>query len=306
MNTIIWHILLGFAVGLISSCPYQRPSSETLRQSIENYLEDKNATVGVSIVTDDGTDTLSINGDMQCPMQSVFKFHIGLTILSEIDKGNLALDQKIQVDKQSLLPYADLWSPLRDKYPDGGSFTIRQLIEYAVSQSDNVACDVLLDLVESPKYVEQFIKQQGIKDIAINFNEILMQAHWENMYQNWTTPKAASETLMIFYNYKNKILSEASHSFIWQTMKSTSTGINRLKGLLPQNVDVAHKTGSSGMNKDGITAATNDVGIIFLPNKRFFIISVFVTNSKESEATNEKIIAEIAKRTYDFYSLPQE
>ena len=65
---------------------------------------------------------------------------------------------------------------------------------------------------------------------------------------------------------------------------------------------VAHKTGSSGTNKEGLTAAVNDIGIVFLPNGKHFFISVFVTNSKENAETNEKIIADIAKATYDFYT----
>jgi beta-lactamase class A len=39
-----------------------------------------------------------------------------------------------------------------------------------------------------------------------------------------------------------------------------------------------------------------------LPNGAYFIISVFVSDSKESDETNEKIIAEIAKAAYDFYT----
>jgi beta-lactamase class A len=38
-----------------------------------------------------------------------------------------------------------------------------------------------------------------------------------------------------------------------------------------------------------------------LPNGEYFIISVFVSASKENFDANEKIIAEIAKATYDFY-----
>ena len=85
-------------------------------------------------------------------------------------------------------------------------------------------------------------------------------------------------------------------------MKETSTGVNRLKGQLPKGTVVAHKTGSSGTNKDNLTEAVNDIGIVFLPNGKHFFISVFLTNSKENEETNEKIIADIAKVAYDYFS----
>jgi beta-lactamase class A/beta-lactamase class A VEB len=62
-------------------------------------------------------------------------------------------------------------------------------------------------------------------------------------------------------------------------MKETETGKNRLKGQLPRGTIVAHKTGTSGTNKTtGITAAVNDIGIVFLPNGGHFFISVFANN----------------------------
>ncbi len=148
-------------------------------------------------------------------------------------------------------------------------------------------------------------KKSGINDIQITFNEKDMQAKWENMFQNWTTPKAASETLKLFYDNKNSLLSKSSYDFFWETNKETTTGKNRIRGQLPAETIVAHKTGWSGTNKEtGITAAVNNIGIVFLPNGEHFIISVFVSESKENFDTNEKIIADIAKATYDFYTAP--
>lgn len=287
---------------LVTSCKTPNNKTDLLRKKIEQIVSNKNAVVGVSIIGNDGKDTLSLHGDRRFPMQSVFKFHIALAVLSEIDKGKLSLDQKIEISKDELLP-EDFWSPLRDENPNGGSFTIEKLIQYSVSHSDNTACDILIRLFGTPKTVEEYIKKSGIGDIQITFNEEEMQAKWENMFQNWTTPKAASSTLKLFYENKNNLLSKTSYDFFWKTNKETTTGKKRIKGLLPEGTIVAHKTGWSGTNKEtGITAAVNNIGIVFLPNGEYFIISVFVSESKENFDTNEKIIADIAKATYDFYT----
>lgn len=287
---------------LLTSCKTLHSNSESLRQKIEHIVSDKNAIVGVSIIGPNNKDSISIHGDRKFPMQSVFKFHIALAVLSEVDKGRLSLDQKVAVSTDDFLP-KDFWSPLRDENPNGGSFTIERLIQYAVSHSDNTACDVLIRLIGTPKTVEEYFKKNNIQDIQITFNEEDMQAKWENMYQNWTTPKAASETLRMFYENKNNILSKSSYDFFWKTNKETTTGKKRIKGQLPEGTVVAHKTGWSGTNKDtGITGAVNNIGIVFLPNGEYFIISVFVSESKENYDSNEKIIADIAKATYDFYT----
>lgn len=286
---------------LITSCKAQSDKTDLLRNKMEQIVSNKNAIVGVSIIGNNGKDTLSINGDKQFPMQSVFKFHIALAVLSEIDKGVLSWDQIIKIDKEEL--WKGSWSPLRDENPNGGSFTIEKLIQYTVSNSDNTACDVLIRLIGTPKTVEEYITKSGVKDIKITFNEKEMQEKWENMFQNWTTPNAANETLKIFFENKNSLLSKRSYDFFWKTNIETTTALGRIRGLLPKEIIVAHKSGSSGTNKEtGITGAVNNIGIVFLPNGKFFYISVFVTKSHENDQTNDKIIADIAKAAYDFFT----
>ncbi|NJK97001.1 MAG: class A beta-lactamase, subclass A2 [Bacteroidales bacterium] len=295
-------IPLATFVFLIISCHTPNQKTDLLRNKIKQIVSDKNAVVGVSIIGNDGKDTISYNGDKRFPLQSVFKYHIALKVLSQIDEGKFSLEQKVEIQKKELLP--DLWSPLREENPDGGSFSISKLIDYTVSLSDNVGCDVLLRLIGGPGTVEDYFKENNIKDISIKLNEETQQANWDLMFQNWITPKAANETLTKFYLKKENLLSETSYNFIWNVMKATETGKRRIKGQLPDGTIVAHKTGSSGTN-NGITEAVNDIGIVFLPDGKYFFISVFITNSKEDEATNEKIIADIAKATWDYYSNPE-
>lgn len=295
---------IGITFLLVASLHSQSPGTSTqfLRNKIEEIVSDKRALVGVSIIGPAGKDTLSMHGDKPFPMQSVFKFHIALAVLAEVDRGRFSLDQQIRVDKEELLP-PDFWSPLRDENPNGGFFTLAKLIQYSVSHSDNTACDELIRLIGTPKTVEAYFKNNNIRDIQITFNEKEMQAKWENMFQNWTTPKAASETIKLFYENKNSLLSKDSYDFFWKTNIETTTGKNRIKGRLPEGTIVAHKTGWSGTHKDtGITAAVNNIGIVFMPKGQNFIISVFVTESMENFDTNERIIADIAKAVYDHYN----
>lgn len=294
-NTLFLLIMIGFAFG---SCDQEKSPSNPLREKIMEITKGKKAVVEVSVIGPNPSDTLSINGDRHSALQSVFKFHISLAMLSEIDKGTYKLDETITIKKEELMP-ADMYSPLRDEHPEGGVFTIAELIEYAIVVSDNQACDKLIELLGSPKAVEAFIKKSGIEDIAIVHNEVNMQAKWENMFDNWSTAKALSKTLQIFYNNENNLLSKSSYDFFWNTMKSTETGQGRLRAGLPENTPFAHKTGTSGDNEAGLSAATNDVGIVFLPNGQHYIISVLVTDSYETSEVNEKLMADISKVVYD-------
>ena len=292
---------LGLLLLLCTGCDNMK-SNAPLRTKIKEIIALNNASLGVSIIGNKGLDTLSINGDLHFPMQSVFKFHIALAVLSEVDSGSLSMDQTINIEKDVLLP-RNFWSPLRDDHPNGGVFTLKKLLYYTIVKSDNTACDLLIDLVGNPNTVEKFIKKRGIKALQIRHNEAGLQAKWSNIFENWTSPKAASKTVQLFFENKEKLLSKSSYDFFWNTAKETTTGKSSIRGLLPKGTEVAHKTGWSGTHKEtGITEAVNDIGIVFLPDGNYFVISVFVTASKEDYNTNASIIANIAKATYDFYT----
>ncbi|MHC5354168.1 class A beta-lactamase, subclass A2 [Myroides sp. LJL115] len=276
-------------------------SIERLREDIKALALTKNARIGVAIKGVNPMDSLSLLGDKHFPMQSVFKFPIALTMLAEVDKGNFSLDQKIYIAKENLLP--GLWSPIREKYPEGVTLPISEILNYTVSSSDNVGCDILLELLGKPQVVESFMHKKGLRDFAVKINEQVMQSNWDLQYLNWTTPKEANKMLEMFYENTDNQLSWVSHNFIWNTMKDTESGENRLKGQLPEGIVVAHKTGWSGVNKQtGISAAVNDIGVVFLENGSYFYISVFITDSKEDTPTNERVIADIAKLAWDYFN----
>lgn len=270
---------------------------EALRNDIFKITQSKKADVGISIAGMESRDTLSVNGQKHYPMQSVFKFHIALVVLNDVDKGLLSLDQKIKIEKQDLMP--NTWSPIREDFPNGTTLTLAEILKYTVSQSDNIGCDILLTLVGGTKTVNAYFQKHHFKDISIQATEADMHKDWDTQFSNWTSPIETGNLLKAFYN--RKLLSVKSNDFLWKIMADTSTGKKRIKGQLPEGTVVAHKTGSSGTNEKGITAAVNDIGIVTLPNGKHFSISVFVSNSSENMETNEKIIADLTELAWDYF-----
>jgi len=290
--------LLLFCFILVVASFHSIAQKKQLRAQIKQIIADKKADVGVSVYGIESKDTITFNGDKHYPMQSVFKFHIAMAVLNQVDKGKLNLSQKIHIKRSELLP--DTWSPIRDAYPNGDiALPLSEIIKYTVAQSDNNGCDILMRLIGGPKPINDYIHNLGIKDVAIKANEEEMHKEWDVQFLNWSTPKAVTELLTKFYT--KKVLSINSFNFLWKTMVETSTGTNRLKGKLPKGAVVGHKTGTSGTNKQGVTAAINDVGIVKLPNGKHYAIAIFVCNTRENEAANEKIIADISKLVWDYF-----
>ncbi len=275
------------------------PAGGELRREILRAAQGKKAQVGVAVYGLEDGFRLGVNETTRFPMQSVFKFHIALTVLRAVDAGKFRLDQNIYVAKRDLLP--NTWSPIRDKYPEGNvSLPLSEILRHTVAQSDNNGCDILLRLLGGPKAVEDGMRAMGVGGVAVKHTEKDMHRDWNAQFANWTTPESAVDALAAFYG--KRMLSEASFAFLWKTMTETSTGPGRIRGKLPEGTVVAHKTGTSGTNARGVTAAVNDIGIVTLPDGRHFAIAVFVADSRESMATNEAIIADIAGLVWDHFA----
>jgi beta-lactamase class A len=269
--------------------------STSLKSKIDLIAKDAKGTVAVSIVNFETRNTFAYNKTLHLPMQSVMKFPIAITVLHEIDEGRFTLDQLIPISKNDL---PKTYSPLRDKYPEGNvAVSIRALLSYMISLSDNNACDILLKTIGGTEKVNTYIHSLGVKNIAIKASEFEMAQGWSVQFTNWCDAEAMTQLLNLAF--RPDFLSKANHAYLWKIMVETSTGPNQIKGLLPAGTIVAHKTGRSDTNEQGIAAATNDVGIITLPNSKHLIIAVFVSNSPVNLAVRESVIARISKAAYD-------
>lgn len=291
-------IISAFALTLIFSVPFCVNAQQGgLRQQINDIIKPAKGIVGISLLGLETRDTLSVNGDARLVLHSVMKFPIALAVLHLVDSGVLKLDQKIHFKKRDMA--TKLYSPLRDKFPKGDvDVTIGDLLGYMISQSDNVACDMLLKKINGPKTVQDYMLHLGMRGIAVRATEEDMASSWELQYTNWAKPKEITVLLDRFY--KGDILSKTSTDFLYKIMVATTTGPKRLKGMLPADMVVAHKTGTSPTNSAGLSPATNDVGIITLPNGKHLAIAVFVCNSTDKEDVREGIIAKIAKAAVDY------
>jgi beta-lactamase class A len=284
-----------FLIFFTAFIPIQIFAQSDLRQKLEQIIATKKADVGVSILNLDNGDTISINGSKHYPMISVFKFHIALTVLNKVDKGELSLDQKLFIKKSELLE--NTWSPFREKYPNGNiSITLKEALIWAISVSDNNLCDILIRLVDGVKTIDSFINNPNF---TIKNDEAGMHQNWNAQFLNTTTPNFSNQLLRLFF--EKRLLTEKSTRFLYKIMVETSVGQNRIKGKLPQKTEVAHRTGSSFTNNVGLTGAINDIGIVKLSNGKYFIISVFVHNTTETFKDGEQIIADISKASWDYY-----
>lgn len=289
--------------------------------------QEKLGRLGIGVLDIETGATNYCRGTEHFPMQSVFKLPVAIAVLDHVDNGLYTLEQSITLQKEDL---SVLYSPLAESFrgPEQ-SYTVKELLTRMIQDSDNTACDVLMHHIGGPKVVTETLKRHGIEDISVDRYERELQpeifglqpmklghaidkARWERKKRSATgarahkafsahisgdkrdtsTPQAMLDLLHKLY--LGKLLTPSSTKFLLDTMAGTKTGTKRLRAALPAGSTLAHKTGT-GPDLDGINSATNDVGIVTLPNGHRFAIVVFLTGSSLSEEDRESAICNVCR-----------
>ncbi|HVW54188.1 MAG TPA: class A beta-lactamase [Rhizobiaceae bacterium] len=295
------------------------PSIVDLQANLEKLAHSaRPGTLGVAVLDLESGRRWQVNANEAYPMMSVFKAPLGAAVLSEVEAGNLSLDRKITVTRTDLRPGASFIG----KHFKGESmvFTVKQLLGYAVSKSDNTAADKLLSLAGGGEAVTKFLQAHGIEGMRIDIGEgevahifsglgdvkdapsvetaAVRQKRLEQGYKafladprNRSTPGAAVAFLRKLW--EGQLLSPKSTEYLLDLMHG-QTVPKRLAAGLPSNIRFAHKSGTS-MTIGGKTAAFNDIGVVTWPGGKSVIIAAFLTASNASRANRDALFAELAR-----------
>jgi beta-lactamase class A len=284
-----WAVLLSIVQSSVVA-----PQTSFLRQKISDIAAQARGTVAVACSLPGIALDCDVNSDAKAPMQSVFKLPLALTVLHKVEQGSLSLDQHVRFRPDDrILPQT--YSPLQEKHPSANvDVPLEELLRLAVSQSDNVAADILLRIIGGPKTVTDYVMSLGVSGFHLEDGEHALHQDQTAQYRNWFTARAAVQLLRRIVD--RPPISPAHTALLLEWMERSVKP--RLKAELPANTVVAHKAGTSDVDA-GIAHATNDIGLITLPDGRRLAIAVFVTDSRAGEAAREKVISLIARAAYD-------
>jgi beta-lactamase class A len=301
-----------------------------LSEEWRRIAEATDGTVGAAALHLASGALVSLNGDELFPLASVCKIPIAMNILALVDEGKLALNEQIEV-----LP-RDVWAGVSDiekRWPRQRRFRLEEMIELLMAKSDNTAVEALFRIGgEEPAMTARFRewKIDGVRvdrserQCALDRNGVAQYpppSEWTDgllkRLMDATTPAVKHQATLRYLAdprdtgtpngtvrllaraFRGELLSKLSTGRLIESLKATTTFPARLKGLLPPGTVVAHKTGSTG-TVNGLTAATNDSGVIFLPDRSQLAVSVYVKASTRTDSERDRVIARLARAAFDF------
>lgn len=323
-------VCLFVAVLPLLAAPPTDPALARVEQQIAWVSsQSTDAVVGVNATQIESGRSVALHGAQAFPMASTFKIPVAVQILSLVDEGKLSLDTMVTLGPGDLHPGSGTLSDLF--IHPGVSLSIANLMELALVISDNSAADLLLREAGGPAAVTARMRSLGLTGIRVDRSTALLISDWQGAKNlppesQWNrfiwdrifesvpqgdhmrarraemadprdTATPDDMTALLVRLWKREILTPDSTQFLLDIMERCETGKTRIKGMLPQGTDVAHKTGTLG-------GVANDIGFVTLPGGGSHIaISIFTKASERPEEASEKAIAEIARTVYDYFAL---
>ena len=290
-----------------------------LQQSLDGLAAGFGGRVGIAVRSVDNGWAVASNGDTPMPQQSVSKLWVTMTVLDLRDQGHLALTDPVTVTRNDLTLFHQ---PIAALVRTGDYHTtVGELIQRAMTMSDNTANDILLRLAGGPTAVRAFLLRKGISNVRFGPGERMLQSEtagltWRPEYafgDAFSRARARlpqTERVAAFERYvanppdgaapaaiaaalarlsRGELLSETSTRYLMTTMQSSHTGLQRMRGAVPPGWQFGHKTGT-GQNLGGRTAGYNDVGFLVAPDGRRYTVAVMIGDTPRSIPERQQLM----------------
>lgn len=250
--------------------------SETKRQ-IKKILDDyPNTTLALYFRNLNNGPWFGINEEEEFIPASLLKVPVMIAYLKQAEADPSILEQRLTAIDKKGVNYRQNIAP-SSQVEIGKSYTVSELLHYAIAHSDNYATITLIDGLTVEK----------INKVYTDLNLPLPgETNETNAFEAAVSVKNYASFFRILYNasYLNEQMSEYALKML--------TEVDFRDGIvaeIPPDVKVAHKFGERGL-KDSVQI--HDCGIVYAPNYPY-LICIMTRGSNIAE--NEELIAETSR-----------
>ncbi|MED0948746.1 class A beta-lactamase [Bacillus mobilis] len=267
-----------------SEPPKQAKQENTSRHSFVKLEKEYDAKLGIYALDTGTNQTVTYRSDERFAYAST---HKALAVGALLQKKSIEdLDQKIKYTSKDLVNY----NPITEKYVDTG-MTLKELADASIRYSDNTAQNLILKQLGGPSEFKKSLREIGDSVTNPERFEPELNEVQPGDTRDTSTPMALATSLQTYA--LSDILPIEKRNFLIDLMKRNTTGDNLIRAGVPEEWEVADKTGS------GSYGTRNDIAIIWPPNKKPIVLAVLSNHAKEDAKYEDKLIADATKIVLD-------
>jgi beta-lactamase class A len=272
------------------------PGLDALAATIRALIKDSGADdVGVAYHDLAGGDELLVRADATFHAASTMKVPVLMELYRQAKEKSLSLDERIAV-KTEFLSIVD-GKPFTLRVEDdsettlyrrlGERMTIRELARLMITESSNVATNLLVERVTAAR-TSELMGRLGAKDVRVLRGVEDNRAYARGL--NNTTTARGLMRILVRLAEREVVSNQASEEMI--AILRAQKFAEGIPAGLPAGagVKVAHKTGS-------FSGVYHDAGIVEPPRGKPFVLVVLTRGIKEDRRAH-KLVAEIARAAY--------
>ncbi len=227
---------------------------------------------------------ITFHEDDLFPAASVVKIPIMAAYFQAAAERRIDFKQQIQLRERQKVN----GSGVLKNTPAGTALSIGDLIVLMITQSDNTAANILINLLGFDS-LNKYFTQLGLKDTSLVRRMMDFRLRRQGI-ENYTS---ASDCALLLEKFYRKGFLNAAVSQQCLDILELQKINDRIPARLPDNVRIAHKTGLE-------RGVCHDVGIVFTPRGDFLICAL--TRHVPPARPAKIFIATIAKAVYDYYN----
>ena len=239
--------------------------------------------LGVAILDTATGRRVDHRGEERFPMCSTFKLLAVAAVLARVDRGELALAQRIEFAKEDLVPY----SPVTGERTGAPGMSLAEVCEAVITLSDNTGGNLLLDRIGGPAGWTAFARSLGDQSSRLDRRETMLNEAIPGDPRDTTTPAAMLRDMQAVL--LGGVLSEASRAQLMAWLEATRTGDKRLRAGFPRRWRVGDKTGTSD------NGVVNDIAIAWPPGRPPLLVAAYYAETTRGTDDAIAAIAEVGR-----------
>lgn len=226
---------------------------------------------------------ISYHKDTPFPSASLVKLPIMLALFYAVEEGRINLHDQVRLQGV----YKTGGSGVLKAIKNGTPFTVEQLIELMITQSDNTAANMLISMLGF-EYLNTMFRKMGLSETNLS-RKMMDFTLRKRGVENYTTAEEMATLLEKLY--RKKMVDENISEMCLTLLKQQHIN-DRIPARLPQETVVAHKTGLE-------RRVCHDAGIVFTA-RGDYLICVLTSGERNSRKAKE-LISKLARYTYSYF-----